>query len=133
MPIDRDVARTRQRLVILVDANEESRLVCRAALSEAGFEVITATDVPTALLVAQLVPPDVLLVDIDPPTLSSLLLARDIRSEGRLHDSQIIALSVEDSPRNRVEHHATRFDMVIAKPADQQRLLEAVGTSLVPV
>lgn len=63
MPTTSDSAIARQRLAILVDPDEQSRLGCRAALSEAGFEVITASDPETALLVARIVPPDLLILD----------------------------------------------------------------------
>jgi ActR/RegA family two-component response regulator len=63
--IDEDIAKSRQRLVILVDADEQSRLVCRSGLSQAGFEVITASDAATALLVARLTAPDFIVLDAD--------------------------------------------------------------------
>lgn len=65
MQIDVDIAKSPQRLVILVDADEQSRLVCRSALSQAGFEVITASDAATALLVAQFTAPVFILLDGD--------------------------------------------------------------------
>lgn len=132
MRIDRPVAESRQRLAIVVDGDEESRRVCRTTLADAGFEVITATDAAAALLVARFAPPDVVLLDVDLPSLSSLVLARDIRADARLRDSHIIALTGELAPQGLFQRHATRFDRVLVKPADQQRLLDAVGASLVP-
>jgi len=132
MRIDRPVAESRQRLAIVVDGDEESRRVCRTALSDAGFEVITATDAAAALLVAQVARPDIMLLDIDLPSLSSLVVAQDIRADARLRNSQIIALTGELAPQRLFELHATRFDRVLVKPADQQRLFDAVGASLVP-
>lgn len=98
MQIDPDIAKSPQRLAILVDPDEQSRLLCRSALTQAGFEVITASDVATALLVARHTAPDVIILD---------QLAR--------HPDATAA-----------------FDRILIKPADQQRLLEVVGGSLVP-
>lgn len=64
MQLDGNAANSRQRLVILVHGDEEGRLLCRTALSQAGFEVITATDAETALLVARFIAPDVVLLDV---------------------------------------------------------------------
>ena len=74
MQLDGNAANSRQRLVILVHGDEEGRLLCRTALSQAGFEVITATDAETALLVARFIAPDVILLDADLQALSSLAI-----------------------------------------------------------
>ena len=132
MRTDRDIGESRQRLVILVDGDEQSRLLCRTALSAAGFEVITASDAATALLVARSTSPDVMLLDVDLPALSSLVRARDIRADGRLRDSRLIALTAELATEKKLELHATRFDQILVKPTDPQRRLETVGGALVP-
>ena len=74
MQLDGDAARSRQRLVILVHGDEQGRLLYRTALSQAGFEVITATDAETALLVARFIATDVILLDADLQALSSLAI-----------------------------------------------------------
>jgi DNA-binding response OmpR family regulator len=132
MLTDRDTAKPRQRLVILVDSDEQSRRLCRTALSDAGFEVITASDAATALLVARIIKPDIVLLDIDMPTLSSLVFARDIRADDHLRQSRLIALTGKLISHEHHELHATGFDQILVKPADQQRLLETVGGALVP-
>lgn len=132
MQTDRDTARPRQRLVILVDADEQSRNLCRAALSDAGFEVITASDAEAALLVARFTKPDIVLLDVDVPALSSLVLARDMRAHDHLRQSQIIALTGKLASQEHHELHATGFDKILLKPADQQRLLATVGGALAP-
>jgi len=132
MPTDRDTAKPRQRLVILVDSDEQSRRLCRTALSDAGFEVITASDAATALLVARIIKPDIVLLDIDMPTLSSLVFARDIRADDHLRQSRLIALTGKLISHEHHELRATGFDQILVKPADQQRLLETVGGALVP-
>lgn len=131
MHMDQDAGKSRRRLVILVDADEQSRLLCRTALSAAGFEVITASDAGTALLVAGYTSPDVILLDVDQPALSSLVRAHDIRADRRLGDSRIIALTGQREPPSRHEP-GTRFDRIVIKPADEQRILEAVGEALIP-
>lgn len=131
MQTGRDKGRARQRLVILVDGDEQSRPLCRAALSDAGFEVITASDAATALLVARFTMPDMVLLDIDVPALSSLVLARDMRADDRLRQSQIIALTGKLVSQRYQELHASGFDQILVKPTDQQRLLETVGGALV--
>lgn len=132
MPTDRSSAKPRQRLVILVDADEQSRRVCRTALSDAGFEVITASDAATALLVARIIKPDIVLLDVDVPALSSLVFARDMRADDHLRESQIIALTGKLVSQEHHELQATGFDQILVKPADQQRLLETVGGALAP-
>jgi two-component system cell cycle response regulator DivK len=132
MPTDRNSAKPRQRSVILVDTDEQSRRVCRTALSDAGFEVITASDAATALLVARIIKPDIVLLDVDVPALSSLVFARDMRADDHLRESQIIALTGKLVSQEHHELQATGFDQILVKPADQQRLLETVGGALAP-
>jgi CheY-like chemotaxis protein len=131
MQKDDHAGKSRQRLIILVDADDQSRLLCRTALSAAGFEVITASDAATALLVAGFTAPDVILLDVDQPALSSLVRAHDIRTDRRLGDSRIIALTGQLTPPPHQER-ATRFDRILIKPADEQQILEVVGGALMP-
>ena len=130
MQIDADAARSRQRVVLLVDSDEDSRRACRMVLSEAGFEVITASDGAAALLVAAITSPDVLLLDVDAPAVSSIVLTGDIRRHGQLGEVQIIALTNEAHSERR-DLHATRFDQVLLRPPEPQRIVEAVW-ALVP-
>lgn len=132
MPMDADAARTKQPLALLVEPDESSRFICRTTLSGAGFEVITASDAATALLVADLTRPDVMLLDIDDPTLSSVALWRDVRSDSYLRRTRIIALTSELTLHNGFDLQATRFDQVLARPAEPQRILQVLGGALVP-
>ncbi len=132
MPIDADAGRTKQPLALLVERDESSRLVCRATLSEAGFEVITASDAATALLIAGFTRPDVMLLDVDGPATSSLALSRDVRADNHLCRTRIIALTSELTPHNEFELHTTRFDQILVRPAGPQQILQVLGGALVP-
>lgn len=78
MQLNGGAAEARQRLVIVVEDDENARLAIRDALSGAGFEVITASDGATALLVAGVTSPAAMVLDVDVPTLKSLVEARDV-------------------------------------------------------
>ena len=133
MQLQGGAAKSRPRVAIVVHGDEGGRLLFRTALSDAGFEVITATDGATALLVAGITSPAVMLLDIGLPALRSLVEARDVRADGSLRHARIIALAGGHADRLQLGLYATRFDHVLNGSADAQRLLDAVDAALVPV
>lgn len=133
MQLEGGAAKARQRLAIVVHGDEDGRSLFRTALSVAGFEVITATDGLTALLVAGFTSPALVLLDVDQPALRSLVQARDVRADGSLRHARIIALTGEHAGHEQLDLCATRFDHVLNGPADAQRLLDTIGGAVVTV
>ena len=82
----------------------------------AGHEVRTAYDGWTALALARLHPPDVVICDISMPGMDGLDLARHMRQELGLGDCLLVALSGHGQEEDRHRSQEAGFNAFLAKP-----------------
>ena len=82
----------------------------------AGHEVRTAYDGQTALALARLQPPEVVICDISMPGMSGLELARHLRQDLGLRDSLLVALSGYAQEEDRHRSQEAGFNAHLAKP-----------------
>jgi len=82
----------------------------------AGHEVRTAYDGWTALALARLHPPDVVICDINMPGMSGLDLARLMRQELGLGDCLLVAFSGHGQEEDRHRSREAGFNAFLAKP-----------------
>ncbi|HKE06116.1 MAG TPA: response regulator [Blastocatellia bacterium] len=111
--------------VLVVEDNDDSRQLYVLVLTRAGFEVIEAVDGEMALAMLPLCEPDLLITDIQTPSMSGIDLIRRIRCEEKWANLPIIAISAysRDQLAHAAIHGATR---VLRKPFEPNRLLSAV-------
>jgi len=111
--------------VLVVEDNDDSRQLYVLVLTRAGFEVKEAVDGEMALEMLPLCEPDLLITDIQTPSMSGIDLIRRIRCEEKWANLPIIAISAysRDQLAHAAIHGATR---VLRKPFEPNRLLSAV-------
>ncbi len=111
--------------VLVVEDNNESRELYVLVLTRAGFEVKEAIDCEVALEMLDQCDPDLIITDIQTPTMSGVDLIRRIRSEDKWSNLPIIAVSAfgHDQLAHAAIQGATR---VLRKPFEPNRLLSAV-------
>jgi diguanylate cyclase (GGDEF)-like protein/PAS domain S-box-containing protein len=68
----------KSRRILVVDDDVTVRLVARAALQQAGFEVVEASDGPSALQHLDRHPPELVLLDVELPGLDGFLVCQEI-------------------------------------------------------
>jgi PAS domain S-box-containing protein len=117
--------------VLLIDDDREARELVRAALRQAGANVIAVESAGLAL--AELVNrrPDLILTDIAMPMMDGYALAREIRKRKDLAKSKLVALSA--FPVSRQANSDAGFDEYLTKPIDPFELVDAVARVVGPI
>ena len=82
----------------------------------AGHEVTIAYDGQTALALARLQSPEVVICDISMPDMGGLELARHLRQDPGLRDSLLVALSGYAQEEDRHRSQEAGFNAHLAKP-----------------
>ncbi|HEY2431331.1 MAG TPA: ATP-binding protein [Vicinamibacterales bacterium] len=121
----RSLARAR---ILLVEDDEHVREVLRLTLQRAGASVDTAATAGEARREMQGGPPDVLISDIRMPKEDGYSLIRSLRRAGIV--TPAIALTSYARQEDADEARAAGFQIHLAKPIDEGRLLAAVASLL---
>lgn len=117
----------RPRRVVLVEDEEDSRVMLGMLLEGNGHEVSMAADGPSALELIRRVRPDVAIVDIGLPGFSGLEVARRLRSEGRGHELRLVALTGYGRHEDVAAAVSAGFDVHLTKPVDLEEIERAVS------
>jgi two-component system KDP operon response regulator KdpE len=109
--------------VLVVDDDPDVRQVLRWALEDAGFEVLTASDGPTALAQAGLRAPDVVVLDHGLPNTDGTHVAADLR---RICGEHLPILLVTADGRAAEKARRSGAYSFLHKPFDDAALVDAV-------
>ncbi len=117
----------RRRFILIADDNQDLAISLSILLKLVGFDVQAVHDGRDAVTVAKNRKPDVLLLDIGLPGLNGYQVARQFRSDDRLKDTIIIAIS--GYSRNMFERLSKPgdFDHYLVKPVDFRTLLPLIN------
>jgi signal transduction histidine kinase/ActR/RegA family two-component response regulator len=122
------------RRILIIDDNRDAADTMAMLLRVVGHEPETAYDGPSALELARLHPPEVVLCDISMPGMSGLEVARHLRQDLGLRNALIVAVTGYGQEEDKLRSRQADFDAHLIKPASLEALLALVarGTSLVP-
>lgn len=117
----------RRRFILIADDNQDLAISLSILLKLVGFDVEVVHDGRDAVTVAKTRRPDVLLLDIGLPGLNGYQVASQLRSDERLKDTIIIAIS--GYSRNMFERLSKPgdFDHYLVKPVDFRTLLPLIN------
>jgi DNA-binding response OmpR family regulator len=118
------------RLVLLVDDDEDLLVALAAPLRRQGFDVAVATDAVTAISVAVKRPPDVVVMDIGLPGGDGLLVMGRLRSLPQLAGAPVIIISGRDPEKHRDAALAAGAAAYLIKPVAPDQLTAAVVQAL---
>ena len=127
------LAGDRKPLVLLVEDMVDARELYAQYLNYAGFSVVTAINGHEALRLAQLLRPDVILMDMRLPGMDGLEATADIKRTPELAHIPIVAITADSSRQMADRCRAAGCAAFIAKPAlpdDVARELRAVLTTV---
>jgi signal transduction histidine kinase/CheY-like chemotaxis protein len=115
--------------VLVVDDDDESRLVVQAHLESHHARVLTATSAAAALELVQRHHVDVLLADVAMPGEDGYALIRKLRALNAPRIASIPAAALTAFARNEDRHEALQagFQLHLAKPVDPRSLVTAVA------
>lgn len=113
-------------LVLVVDDERVIADTLSIILSRNGFAAMPAYDGPSALEIAKVIPPDVLLTDVMMPEMTGIELAIALRK--KIEDCSVLLFSGQAATHDLVaEARANGHDFVtLTKPVPPQELIERI-------
>ncbi|HEY6080005.1 MAG TPA: chemotaxis protein CheB [Polyangiaceae bacterium] len=108
--------------VVVVEDNDDSRMMLCELLELSGFRCDTAATGPLGLELINELRPDVALIDIGLPELDGLEVARHLRRDPRNAGLQLIALTGYGQREDRDAAKNAGFDTHLVKPVDFEAL-----------
>lgn len=118
--------------VLVVDDDRPTVEMLTLALEMEGYEVITASAGPEALDTAQVLHPDLLVLDVMMPGMTGLEVVRELREHPELHDTPVLLLSAWARDVDVWSGWMAGADAYVTKPMDVDDLLEQVSRLLRP-
>jgi PAS domain S-box-containing protein len=113
--------------VLIVDDNIDAAQALELLLSNAGYDVRTASDGYRALEIIENFAPHLAVLDIGLPDMNGYELAQRLREDERLAGLRLVALTGYGRDRDRERALASQFDEHLVKPVAPDRLLEVIG------
>jgi DNA-binding response OmpR family regulator len=100
-------------LALVIEDHIDSSIIFSEAVKMAGFDVETIRDGKAALERLAVVKPDVIILDLNLPSVSGMDILRQIRSDPRLSGTRVIVVTAHDELINSIQEQA---DLVLIKP-----------------
>lgn len=116
-----------RRVILIADDNRDLAVSLSILLKLVGFETDTVYNGRDALAIAKNRRPDVLLLDIGLPGLNGYQVARQFRSDDKLKDVFIIAISGYSPDMFSSRSAQWDFDHYFTKPVEFKALLPFLG------
>lgn len=113
--------------ILLVDDDEDCRLIYSIALKNAGYRVLLASDGDEGVSMARHHSPAVVLMDIGMPKLDGLGALKALKTDSRTRDIPTLALTARVSLHQRSELLDAGFDDVLLKPILPRSVVVAVA------
>ncbi|HTQ56143.1 MAG TPA: response regulator [Bryobacteraceae bacterium] len=104
--------------ILVADDNAASRELIREVLEMSGYDVMEAVDGREAVARAREGVPDLLLVDIQMPHVDGFGVLRELRSDPRLSNVRVVALTAFAMHGDRERALDAGFDGYISKPVE---------------
>ena len=109
--------------VLIVDDVSTNRLVLKAKLSRSCYETLQAGDGATALALARVEQPGLILLDMMLPDLDGVEVCRRLRADPATRDIPVIVVTALDDAESRRRALRAGADDFLTKPVDELMLL----------
>lgn len=116
--------------VLVVDDEPNIVLSLEFLMQQAGFEVTTAFDGESALILVNENPPDLVLLDISLPGISGFEVLEELRNQAAFKRLPIVMLTAHGREVEREKGLALGADDYITKPFSTRQLVEKVQALL---
>jgi CheY-like chemotaxis protein len=127
---------TEQRMpakaVLIVEDNEDNRLIYETILRHHGYHVLTAVDGEEGLQLAQAHRPALVLLDISLPRMSGWDVASALLRDERTRHIVLVALTAHAYAEDRLRARALGFQSYLAKPVEPRRVIDEVERFIGP-
>ena len=114
------------KLILVVEDQEDNRRIIRDLLSSAGYEVIEAVTGKEGVAAAESHRPDLILMDIQLPELDGYEATRQIKANPNLHHIPIIVVTSYALSGDDVKAFEAGCDAYVSKPFSPRALLAKI-------
>ncbi len=121
-----DQAMPTTKTVLLIEDNEDNRIVYSTLLRHYGYRCVEAVDGREGADAAQADPPDLILCDISLPGIDGYEVARTLKANEATKRIPVLALTAHALPDDRENAMRAGFDGYLAKPIEPLRVLAEV-------
>jgi len=112
--------------ILIVEDNEQNRILMRQVLTPHGYDVLEATDGLMGLEMAREHMPDLILLDVQMPVMNGFMVIRELRNHPELRKIKAIAVTSFAMKGDREKALQAGFDDYITKPIDTRTFPELV-------
>ena len=119
-------------LILVVDDSADNVAVISLDLQQQGYRVVTASDGEDAVAVATQMLPNLILMDINLPTLDGLGATRRIRETDALRDVPIVAITAFGTEGFQRAAYDAGLSGYLTKPIDFDRMHLLIARLLSP-
>ena len=119
-----------QKCVLVVDDDEDSRLICRELLTHHGYRVVEADNGIDGIAQAKALRPDLVIVDLHLPKRDGIEVVRELLADDG--QSPPILLYTADVIRSREHLQADGVAGLLIKPCSTHRVLQEVQRLIGP-
>jgi DNA-binding response OmpR family regulator len=116
--------------VLIVDDDEDCRVIYSTALRAAGFRVLLASDGEAGVRTAKATHPDVVLMDVVMPRLNGCDAVRALRADRTTQRVPTLAITAAMHKHHRGELEEAGFDAVLLKPVEPKLVVTAVRLAM---
>ncbi len=116
--------------ILVVDDEEDYRIIVTEILTNAGYEVVSAGDGREGLAQLQRLAADAVLVDWMMPRMDGESFCRALRGDERLRSVPVIMLTVKQTTEEEIEALHFGVDDFLVKPFQADELLARVRAVL---
>ena len=113
---------TRRSRVLVVDDTESVRSLFRKLLSSDGHDVVAAADGAAALEAVHRHRPDVILLDVDMPTMDGLEVCRRLKADPGTRLTPVVMVTGQTDLNDRLRGIEAGADEFLSKPVHPQEL-----------
>lgn len=121
---------TRKGNILVVDDIPENLHLLVDALTPEGYEVRPVPSGALALSAARLLPPDIILLDINMPEMDGFQVCRALKSDEELKEIPVIFISARDETFDKVKAFRVGGADYITKPFQLDEVMARVQTHL---
>lgn len=118
--------------VLLVEDNEDNRMIYRLILEHFGYTVLEAPDGADGIRIAKEQGPDLILMDISIPVIDGWEATRILKGDDATRHIPIVALTAHALAKDRTRAEEVGCDGYLAKPVAPRRVVEEVERFLGP-
>ena len=114
--------------LVLVEDQDDSRVLLQAILEDAGYRVVPAADGESAIELIKRHRPGIALIDLGLPILNGYEVARRVRQLVGARDLFLVALTGYGQQQDREAVVQAGFDQHLVKPVDPEDLVNVLRT-----